>query len=44
MIGVGRGGKDVEFEVKGVALDAHRGKRARKGAAISPKVKPSGLR
>jgi topoisomerase-4 subunit A len=42
--GIGRGSKDVEFEVKGVALDAHRGKRARKGAAISPKVKPSGLR
>ncbi len=42
--GIGRGGKDVEFEIKGAAQEAHRGKRARKGAAISPKVKPIALR
>ncbi|WP_018610486.1 DNA topoisomerase IV subunit A [Uliginosibacterium gangwonense] len=42
--GTGRGGKDVELTVKGVALDACRGKRARKGDTLTPKVKPSGLR
>ncbi|WP_435594310.1 DNA topoisomerase IV subunit A [Uliginosibacterium flavum] len=38
--GVGRGSKDIEVLVKGVALEACRGKRARKGGTLAPKVKP----
>ncbi|MEC5396263.1 DNA topoisomerase IV subunit A [Uliginosibacterium sp. H1] len=38
--GAGRGGKETELVVKGVALDACRGKRARKGGVLAPKVKP----
>ncbi|MFT3736212.1 MAG: DNA topoisomerase IV subunit A [Rhodocyclaceae bacterium] len=41
--GAGRGGKETEFAVKGVALEACRGKRARKGETLAPKVKPTGL-
>lgn len=43
VIGAGRGGKDIEVLVKGVALEACRGKRARKGGIVVPKVKPVGL-
>ncbi|MBS1209901.1 MAG: topoisomerase subunit [Proteobacteria bacterium] len=42
--GSGRGGKDVELLVKGVALEACRGKRARKGGTLTPKVKPVALK
>jgi topoisomerase IV subunit A len=44
VIGSGRGGKDVELQVKGVALEACRGKRARKGGTLAPKVKPLAMR
>ncbi|MDO6384805.1 DNA topoisomerase IV subunit A [Uliginosibacterium sp. 31-12] len=44
VIGSGRGGKDVELLVKGVALEACRGKRARKGGTLTPKVKPVALK
>ncbi|MDB5815029.1 MAG: parC [Rhodocyclales bacterium] len=43
VIGAGRGGKEIEMIVKGVALEACRGKRARKGGTLVPKVKPVGL-
>ncbi|MEN3112221.1 DNA topoisomerase IV subunit A [Uliginosibacterium paludis] len=42
--GTGRGGKEVELLVKGVALEACRGKRARKGGTLTPKVKPDALK
>ncbi|GAA5174019.1 DNA topoisomerase IV subunit A [Niveibacterium umoris] len=41
--GIGRGGKEIAVEVKGVALQACVGKRARKGGAVAPKVKPTGM-
>jgi topoisomerase IV subunit A len=41
--GIGRGGKEIAVEVKGVALQACVGKRARKGSAIAPKVKPAAM-
>jgi topoisomerase IV subunit A len=41
--GIGRGGKEIEMVVKGVALDACRAKRARKGGTLAPKVKPDKL-
>jgi len=41
--GIGRGGREIEIVVKGVALEACRGKRARKGDVLAPKVKPSEL-
>jgi topoisomerase-4 subunit A len=41
--GVGRVGKETEVQIKNTALDTCRGKRARKGGVISPKLKPSGL-
>lgn len=44
VIGSGRGGKDVELQVKGVALEACRGKRARKGGTLVPKVRPVALK
>ena len=40
VVGSGRGGKEVELLVKGVALEACRGKRARKGGTLTPRVKP----
>jgi len=43
VIGAGRGGKEIDMIVKGVALEACRGKRARKGGTLVPKVKPVGL-
>ncbi|PAS93228.1 MAG: DNA topoisomerase IV subunit A [Candidatus Dactylopiibacterium carminicum] len=42
--GIGRGAKETEFTVKGAALEACRGKRARKGGTLTPKVKPDGVR
>jgi len=41
--GIGRGGKETELVVKGAALAACLGKRARKGSTLAPKVKPSAL-
>jgi topoisomerase-4 subunit A len=41
--GIGRGNREISFEVKGVALQACLGKRARKGAALAPRIKPSML-
>ncbi|MDQ7987998.1 MAG: DNA topoisomerase IV subunit A [Candidatus Dactylopiibacterium sp.] len=41
--GIGRGGKAVEIPVKGVALEACRGKRARKGGTLTPRVKPEAI-
>ncbi|MDB5801532.1 MAG: topoisomerase subunit [Rhodocyclales bacterium] len=43
VLGAGRGGKEIDMIVKGVALEACRGKRARKGGTLVPKVKPVGL-
>jgi topoisomerase-4 subunit A len=42
--GIGRGGKEIELLVKGVALEACRGKRARKGDTLAPKIKPAALK
>ena len=42
--GTGRGAKEIDMVVKGVALEACRGKRARKGGTLAPKVKPSNIR
>ena len=41
--GIGRGNREISIEVKGVALQACLGKRARKGSVLTPKVKPSSL-
>ncbi|MGC3965106.1 MAG: DNA topoisomerase IV subunit A [Rhodocyclaceae bacterium] len=38
-----RGGKPIEFTLKGAALEACRGKRARKGGALPQKLKPTAL-
>lgn len=43
VMGAGRGGKEIELVVKGVALEACRGKRARKGGTLAPKVRPVAL-
>jgi topoisomerase-4 subunit A len=42
--GIGRGGKEIELLVKGVALEACRGKRARKGDTLAPRIKPATLK
>ena len=41
--GAGRGGKPAEFELKGKALEAYRGKRARKGRPLDIKFKAERL-
>jgi len=41
--GQGRGGKAIRVEVRGRALQAHLGHRARKGTLIAPRVKPIAL-
>jgi len=43
VIGIGRGGKPQELALGPTALQAHFGKRARKGRALESKIKPSGL-
>jgi topoisomerase-4 subunit A len=40
VIGSGRGGKAREEDLKGAALDAHVGKRARKGSKVAGSIKP----
>jgi len=42
--GVGRGGKPVKQAVKGLALEKHRLHRARKGALLPSKVRPTAIR
>jgi len=42
--GTGRGGKEASVTLAGVALEAHAGKRARKGRVLQQKLKPVGLR
>jgi topoisomerase-4 subunit A len=42
--GIGRGGKEIELLVKGLALEACRGKRARKGDTLAPRIKPATLK
>ncbi|QCP48665.1 DNA topoisomerase IV subunit A [Trinickia violacea] len=44
LVGTGRGGKAQEERLAGDALEAHVGKRARKGRAPDTKLKVSGLR
>jgi topoisomerase-4 subunit A len=41
--GTGRGGKPAELDLKGKALEAYRGKRARKGRALEIKFKAERL-
>jgi topoisomerase-4 subunit A len=41
--GTGRGGKDSSVLLSGVALEAHAGKRARKGKVLASRIKAAGL-
>lgn len=42
--GAGRGGKASSVVVEGAELDSHRGKRGNKGAVLSSKLKPTGIK
>ena len=41
--GVGRAGKPLRLEIKPGQRETWRGKRARKGAVLTPKIRPTGL-
>jgi hypothetical protein len=44
VLGIGRGGKEKEIEMKAKDLGHYAGSRANKGRVLPEKVKPTGLR